>query len=540
MSQEANPCLSLAINRLTTVSQEHFAIWVVQAPYSGGYVHHDCIWTPELTQKWLAWQEMFQLQPQPHIPVIHSAETPITPGLIEFNQTSSGSYGVRLMQEFGISLWQWLFDGPIRSSLAQSRGIAIGQNKCLRIRLDIRDPKLICLPWEIMQPDLGRQAISINQQVIFSRTSSDVDPLISYHLRDELSILLVLGNPQPEVITGFPNNLQLEQEANTLSQVIQQGSINGVSLNSSTSTVATRVDCLVQPTASELIQALETKRYNVLFYGGHGITGPDGGLLFLNETTTINGTEFAQVLVRNRIVLALFNACWGAQPDRRGSETLEKSSLAEVLIHHGVPAVLAMRDSIADQEALSFIRFFTQSLCQRLPIDQAVAIARQQLLTLYKFNQPAWTLPILYMHPEFEGELIPSINEGITELPTILPNKSDKLSFPVAYLRSLDNQHQIWQIRGGLMRVGRRLENDLVIQERWVSQHHAEIIFRENIANDNKPCYFLRDFSRFGTLIHSSSGWHKIHHQEIPLESGLQLKFGSTYGQTLEFIIENE
>jgi hypothetical protein len=540
MSQEANPCLSLAINRLTTVSQEHFAIWIVQAPYSGGYVHHDCIWTPELTQKWLAWQEMFQLQPEPHIPVIHSSETSIIPSLIEFSQTSGGSYGVRLMQEFGISLWQWLFDGPIRGSLAQSRGIAIGQNKCLRIRLDIRDPKLICLPWEIMQPDLGRQAISLNQQVLFSRTTSDVDPLTANHLQDELSILLVLGNPQPEIITGFPHNLQLQQEANTLTQVIQQGSLAGVTLNPSTATVATKVDCLVQPTASELVQTLETKRYNVLFYGGHGITGPDGGLLFINGTTTINGTEFAQVLVRNRIILAVFNACWGAKPDRQGTETLAKSSLAEVLIHHGVPAVLAMRDSIADQEALSFIKFFTQALCQRLPVDQSVAIARQQLLTLYKFNQPAWTLPILYMHPEFEGELIPSINEGITELPTILPHRGHNISLPVAYLRSLDHQHQIWQIRGGLMRVGRRLENDLVIQERWVSQHHAEIICREVTENDPKPSYFLRDFSRFGTLIHLQSGWQKIHHQEIALQSGVQLKFGSTYGQTLEFIIEIE
>jgi hypothetical protein len=68
---------------------------------------------------------------------------------------------------------------------------------------------------------------------------------------------------------------------------------------------------------------------------------------------------------------------------------------------------------------LSFIEVFTRSLLgfkdkeaqmsklfpsPRVPIDQAVRIARQQLLTLYKYNQPAWTLPILYMHPEFDGQ----------------------------------------------------------------------------------------------------------------------------------------
>jgi hypothetical protein len=173
-----------------------------------------------------------------------------------------------------------------------------------------------------------------------------------------------------------------------------------------------------------------------------------------------------------------------------------------------------------------------------MPIDQAVAVARQQLLTLYKFNQPAWTLPVLYMHPEFEGELIKPIEEGITELPSMLPSWLGTPA-PVAYVRSIGTTNQSWRVRGGLMRVGRRPENDLVIQEQWVSQQHAEIICRDDFkAPETKPTYFLRDFSRYGTLILRPEGWQKVHHQEVPIPSGTQLKFGSTHGQTLEFIIE--
>ena len=40
-----------------------------------------------------------------------------------------------------------------------------------------------------------------------------------------------------------------------------------------------------------------------------------------------------------------------------------------------MPAVLAMRDSIADDEALSFIQAFAQALAQQQPVDRAVAIA---------------------------------------------------------------------------------------------------------------------------------------------------------------------
>jgi len=84
-----------------------------------------------------------------------------------------------------------------------------------------------------------------------------------------------------------------------------------------------------------------------------------------------------------------------------------------VLIHHGVPAVLGMTRLLI--EALSFIRTFAQALRSRLPIDQAVAIARQQLLTLYKFNYPAWTLPVLSCI-QILIELI-CADEDITQLP---------------------------------------------------------------------------------------------------------------------------
>ncbi|NET56899.1 MAG: CHAT domain-containing protein [Symploca sp. SIO2E6] len=541
MSGLENPCLSLAIARLSAGGTDNFAIWVLKAPYPGGYVHHDSTFPQTMTQTWLSWQEMFVIRGLPHVPfghhVSHSSPTGSTDGDIGL-PSKEPSYSGRLMQHLGIDLWSWLFDGPIQNVLAQSRGIAIGQNKPLRLRLEIRDLDLIPLPWEIMQPTVGKQAISLSQQLLFSRTTSIVDPLKPFtHPHQSLNILLVLG--QDDQTT---NPLQLEQEAAAIEKVLQAvGQSNAISSEVLLAPVATHVKILLQPTPAQLIETLETGDYNILFYAGHGEPGLDGGLLFLHSERTINGTELAQVLVRTQVTLAVFNACWGAQPEQVGSKTVPRSSLAEVLIHHGVPAVLGMRDSIADHEALSFIQALAQALALRMPIDQAVAVARQKLLTLYKFNQPAWTLPVLYMHPEFEGELIKPIEEGVTELPPNLPVSWVKSPKEVASLRSLGSTGQIWQIRGGLMRVGRRQENDLVIGERWVSQQHAEIICRDN-SNLQEPSstYFLRDFSRYGTLILSpdSNGWHKIHHQEVPLQSGVQLKFGSTHGQALEFIIE--
>lgn len=539
------PCLSIAVARLSQAGTDNFAIWITQSPLPGGYVHHDTPWETALTRYWLAWQEMFSLPEEPHLPF---GQEDIAEGVSPqelMALSSEDNYGGRLMQALGINLWQWLFGGSIGQSFAQSQGIAIGQSKPLRIRLDIQDPNLVPLPWEIMQPQTGTQAVSLNSQILFSRTTSNVDPLFPQLPRESLNILLVLGElEEPSEDTDTPSyrpsqQLQLEAEAIRISQVIEKGSPRSTNLRTFSFSVPARVYPLIQPTPTALVEALETGIYNVFFYAGHGKPAPDGGLLFLGGEETMNGTELAQVLVRNRITLAVFNACWGAQPDQMAQRSIERSSLAEVLIHHGIPAVLAMRDSIADAEALEFIAAFTKALTQRLPIDQALRDARQRLLAIYKFNHPAWTLPILYMHPQFDGEIVVPKERDITELPFRDPTLLD--AYPMAYLCSLKEREKQWCIQGGLMRVGRRMENDLVLDEPWVSQKHAEIICRETLSStEDGYTYFLKDFSRFGTFMSTEKGWQKVHRQEVPLQSGVQLKFGSPYGQVLEFVVGEE
>jgi hypothetical protein len=493
------------------------------------------MWLPALSQVWQEWGNLFSLRGLPEIPRVPTGYVAPPPRTIDLPQPAIGqsnSYSSRLMQHLGVSLWQWLFDGPIQSSLSQSQGIAIGQGKPLRLRLEIRDPDLIALPWEIMQPEPGKQAVSLSQQLLFSRTTSAVDPLPALRTEQSLKILLVLG--QDNDAPGKPL-LKLQQEAAALAQILERSAQVEPS-GSFIAPVACEVTPLLQPTPAELIAHLETEHYNVFFYAGHGEAAADGGLLFLG-TATLNGTELAQVLTRCRVKLAVFNACWGAQPDENQEQAIPRSSLAEVLIHHGVPSVLAMRDSIADEEALSFIQVFAKMLAERSPIDQAVAIARQHLLTCYKFNQPAWTLPVLYMHPEFDGELIKPIPEGVTEIPefSLLREKQT----PVASLRSLATPSHVWRIHGGIMRIGCLEGNDLVLRGPGVSREHAAIFYRDSFSNGGaEPMYYLRDSSRYGTLVLGADGWHKIQHEEVPLRSKTQLKFGSSQNPPLEFVIE--
>jgi hypothetical protein len=525
------PSLNLAIARLGHADPANYAVWVLKAPYPGGYVLHHSDWTINLTQTWLSWQGMFSLNSKPYCLPCHQGMTipqlDVSEMATPIGSTAPGSYTSSLMQHLGLELWKWLFAAQIGNAFAQSQGIAIGQNKPLRMRLEVRDPDLIPLPWEIMQPQPGKPAVSLNQQVLFSRTTSDVDPLPKQRIDRAIKILLVLGE------NGTGNrNLDLHQEATTIADMLRNTIPSGFNPPNRRNPAACQVDTLVQPTANELLTALGAKEYNVFFYAGHGMPAADGGLLLLSQSGRLNGTELAQALVRRGVKLAVFNACWGAQPYQQQQQAVPRSSLAEVLLHHGVPAVLAMRDPIADHESLTFIQTFTQALAQRLSVDEAATLARQQLLTLYKYNQPAWTLPVLYMHPEFNGELIEPITAAITEIPSI------PQTIPPAYVRSLSfHTNPDFPIKGGLMRVGRSAENDLVVWEPWVSQRHAEIIYRSPTpTNSQIALYYLKDFSRFGSYVMTAEGeWHKVHSQEFPLASGMQLKFGSEEGQVLEF-----
>ena len=560
MAEKKSLCLWLAVDSLLE-QRDRFAIWVLRAPHPSGHVHYDCNWSPQLAQAWQQWQSMFSLRGLPQVPHIPSAYIPqfALEDLVETAadiEAQPASYSSRYMQNLGVSLWQWLFTGPIVSSFERAQGIAIGQDQPLRLRLEIRDPDLIALPWEIMQPQLGSRALSLNRKILLSRTSSDVDKLEAVTLDQALKILLVVGKDSPhqsqpsapektfkgkaaQLTEADPNSpdsdemLQLGKEAALLKKILEQSSDLKMR-----PTARRKVDVLLQPTAAELSRVLETGDYNVFFYSGHGVPGSDGGLLFLSDAT-LSGTELAQVLTRARVKLAVFNTCWGAQPEQMQQKALPRSSLAEVLLYHGMPAVVAMRDSIADDEAISFIQVFAQALAERKPVDEAVAVARQHLLTLYHFNQPAWTLPVLYMHPDYDGGLL--LNEETTQI----NERSNFQHRPrQAALRDCDNPQEIWPIYSDVMRIGRQPDtNDLVISEPWVSSTHAEI-FHRRIASEQsgdglETAYYLRDNSRYGTFYLHEGSWREVHRQEVTLQSGTQIRFGSrSDGKLLEFVVE--
>ena len=301
---------------------------------------------------------------------------------------------------FGQTLYDALFQGTVRDSWMAARGVAQHSQEILRLRLGLKDPRLSRLPWEVLYE--GDRPIAAGTDVIFSRYHSSFtahnpsdSPLIpkAYPLR----ILMVLAAPSDQ------EALALKQEALHLQTELSAGLSNDQGAE-------VELTILEQPGREQLTEKLEHQHYHVFHYAGHSDLGVGGGNLSLvNPRTglveTLNGDDLAGLLVNNGIHLAVLNSCRGVHSatSDQGSE----SSLAEALVKRGIPAVLAMAERIPDDVALNLSRLFYRNLKQSHSIDLSLNRARQGLISSYSSDQLYWALPILYLHPQFDGYVLP-------------------------------------------------------------------------------------------------------------------------------------
>jgi tetratricopeptide (TPR) repeat protein len=210
--------------------------------------------------------------------------------------------------------------------------------------------------------------------------------------------------------------LALKQEAEQLKQELQASS-------SGNSHPRIELTILEQPGREQLTQALEHNHYQVLHYAGHSNLSAAGGNIYLVNHRTglseaLSGDDLAGLLVNNGIRMAVFNSCRGGYAATAVSSSEAEGNLAEALVKRGIPAVLAMAERIPDEVALNLSRLFYRNLKQGYPVDLSLSRSRQGLISSYGSDQLYWALPILYLHPKFDGYLQPVpatvVNHGMS------------------------------------------------------------------------------------------------------------------------------
>jgi tetratricopeptide (TPR) repeat protein len=300
----------------------------------------------------------------------------------------------------GQKLYNALFQGSLRDSWIMAQAIAENQRAILRLRLGLRGTRLSRLPWEVLHA--GDRPLATGTDVAFSRyqlsTALRTSPSLTFRQNQPLKILMVIASPSDK------ESLELKQEANHLQEELRTRFRNG------SPTIQLKI--LEQPGREQLTHALEQGQYQVFHYAGHSNPSVAGGDLYLVSsktglTETLNGDDLAGLLVNNGIQLAVFNSCRGAYTASLDtSDPSRDQNLAQALIKRGIPSVLAMAERIPDEVALILTRLFYRNLNQGYPIDLSLSRARQGLISAYGSNQLYWALPVLYLHPQFDGFLI--------------------------------------------------------------------------------------------------------------------------------------
>lgn len=354
-------------------------------------------------EEWL--EQARQLMHDPLLGILRGRMGSLSP-----SATGSDALSPNLV-ELGQKLYNALFQGTIRDSWVTAQGIAQNRREGLRLRLGLKGDRLPRLPWEVLHA--GARPLATGTDVVFSRYQAAFAPMgtiLQPHrsatvidANQPLRILMVLAAPTDQEV------LELRREANHLRDELKEEANGKIDLT-----------ILDQPGREQLTQALEQGHYQVLHYAGHSNLGLAGGDLYLVSdrtglTEVLSGDDLAGLLVNNGIRMAVFNSCRGVYTATADpTNETESSNLTDALLKRGIPAVLAMAERIPDDVALTLSRLFYRNLKQRYPIDLSLSRARQGLLSSYGSNQLYWALPILYLHPDFDGYLQPTALPSMT------------------------------------------------------------------------------------------------------------------------------
>jgi hypothetical protein len=286
-------------------------------------------------------------------------------------------------EQAGHELFRTVFQGELlkafQGCLAKAQG-----GPGLRIRLRLNDvPHLAGLPWEYLYDAEGRGFLALSGRTPVVRYLELSEGLGTLLVEPPLRVLAVISTPQ-----GYRELAEADAEWRQLVAALEPLRQKGL----------IEIERLEHPTAAALEKRLRTGTpVHVLHFVGHGgfseLRG-EGVLVFEDENgkgAPLGGPSLAYLLQDHpSLRLAVLNACNGA----RSSHENAFAGTAQVLVQHGVPAVIAMQAEVMDETACRFAQTFYQGLAAGLPVDACVGEVRRALAAE---RNPEWGTPVLYL-----------------------------------------------------------------------------------------------------------------------------------------------
>ena len=284
------------------------------------------------------------------------------------------------MIQFGGQLFETLLQGDVRRLYDEAR------TRQRRRRLDLvltsMIPWISEKPWEFAY-DSGRRSFLATEEIHFVRnvlTNVPADPIV----RPQGPLRILVAAAQP---VGF-GRLSIDQEV----EVIRRGFTSLVEAQLVT------IDVIARATPEEIHAYLKTGTYQIVHFIGHGVFDEqrrEGCLVFEND----RGGEFMlgeralrEIFCKRGLSLVFLNSCESG----RGGRADFNKGVAQSLVAHGLPALVANQYSVLDSSATSFAKHFYASLAQALPIGESAREARIAVNYSLHGEMIDWAIPVLY------------------------------------------------------------------------------------------------------------------------------------------------
>jgi hypothetical protein len=200
--------------------------------------------------------------------------------------------------------------------------------------------------------------------------------------RGALKILVASAQP-----VGF-GHLSIEQEVNVIRRgfepLIEAGLV--------------AVEVLPRATPAAIHGRLSTGEYQIVHFIGHGTFDEEkqeGCLVFEDDrggAFSLGERSVREIFCKRGVSLMFLNAC---QSGSGGRADFNKG-IAQALVSHGLPALVANQYSVLDSSATSFAQHFYWSVAQGMSLGAAAREARIAVNYSMQGEAIDWAVPVLY------------------------------------------------------------------------------------------------------------------------------------------------
>jgi WD40 repeat protein len=257
------------------------------------------------------------------------------------------------------------------------------ERRRVRLRIDETAPELDRLPWEALT--YGGLHLAADARTPFSRYLADENPRGEPVSDRLLKLLVAIASPD---LSAYPDlaPIDVAREKEILQEALAE-----------VSPAERTVDFLEETVTLPAIGDKLCEGYHILHVIAHGRTNREGDTHLClagagNQPCWVGTGAFVAMLngLPQKPRLVVLASCQSAA--RSPTDALR--GFAPALVHEaGVPAVLAMQESVAMETAQAFARVFYRELLRHGLVDLASNQARAALLSA---SLPGSSIPVLY------------------------------------------------------------------------------------------------------------------------------------------------